>query len=474
MQRIQGLESMEIGRRLQDDVAASLETMRAELDTSVDTTWILVAGLICFFLQAGFGLLEAGAVRAKNTKSIMLKNLMDAVVGGMVYYLFGYGLAYGGAGDGTGNEFIGWGNFALAPASEQDYLSWFFQYVFAATIATIVSGAVAERIQFRAYMIYSIVLTGVIYPIASHWIWSADGFLYKMAIIDYAGGGAVHALSGVAALMAAVALGPRLGRFDESGKPVEIAPCNVGMMALGVFVLWFGFIPFNAGSGLSVTGAMAGQTTRIAAITTLGGCSGGITALLLGMAVDKHASIEYAMNGILAGMVSVCSCCAVVSVWPVFFIISPLGTLSFFGLGALELKFQVDDPLGASGLHFGPGMVGLLAVGFLAVPEYVEAAYGCEGWEYREGDTCADFYGLFYGGSGKQLGYQLLGGLLWSGWGLVTCGILFYAMKFAGVLRVSAADEIKGLDISHHGGPAYESPLKVYAAEAGKDVVAEV
>mmetsp|Transcript_57346 Transcript_57346/g.173395 ORF Transcript_57346/g.173395 Transcript_57346/m.173395 type:complete len:172 (+) Transcript_57346:2-517(+) len=158
-------------------------------------------------------------------------------------------------------------------------------------------------------------------------------------------------------------------------------------------------------------------------------------------------------------MVAVCSCCAVVRVWAVFFIVSPLAALSFWGLQWVEEKLQIDDPLGASSLHFGPGMVGLLAVGFLADPEYEEAAYGCD-FEYRSGDTCDDFKGIFYGGSGKQLGVQLLAGLCWTAWGVVTCGMLFYGMKFAGVLRVSLEDEIAGLDVTHHGGPAYHSPSK--------------
>mmetsp|Transcript_29300 Transcript_29300/g.68198 ORF Transcript_29300/g.68198 Transcript_29300/m.68198 type:complete len:519 (+) Transcript_29300:62-1618(+) len=437
------------------------------LATSIDTVWIMAAGLICFFLQAGFGCLEAGAVRAKNAKNIMLKNLMDAVVGGVTYYLVGWGLAYGDSDTGDSiNPYIGWGNFALSPAKEQDYLGWFFQYVFAATIATIVSGAVAERIQFRAYMIYSVVLVGFVYPVAAHWIWDANGFLYKWGVIDYAGGGAVHALSGVAAFMGALALGPRHGRFDENGKPVEIVSHDVVMMALGVFILWFGFVPFNAGSGLSVIGSMAGQTSRIAVITMLGGCSGAMTGLILGYIVFKHASVEYVMNGILAGMVTVCSCCAVCQVWHIAFIISPCGALSYFGLAKLLELIKVDDPLGAGPLHYGPGIVGLLAAGLFASPEYVTAAYGCS-FPHRLDDGCKDYYGLFMGGTGKQFGLQVYAGVCWTIWGAVTCGILFFSMKAAGILRVSLDDELRGLDVTHHGGPAY-SPEKAFVKDVDK------
>lgn len=316
-------------------------------------------------------------------------------------------------------------------------------------------------------MIYSAVLTGVIYPIASHWIWSTDGMFNKAGVIDYAGGGAVHALSGVAAFVAAVALGPRNGRFVD-GKAVTIPPHDTSMMALGVFILWFGFIPFNAGSGVSVLGPMAAQTQRIAVITTLGGCSGALTALLLGCVLERRFSLEYSMNGVLAGMVAVCSCCAVVRVWAVVFFVSPIATLVFFGLHKLQEKIKVDDPLGASSLHFGPGMVGLIAVGFLADPQYVGEAYGCE-FEYRKGSTCDDFKGVFYGGSGEQLGWQLLAGVTWTVWGLVTCSILFFGMKFAKVLRVSLEEEIAGLDITHHGGPAY-SPNKAFTDMDAKEV----
>jgi Amt family ammonium transporter len=408
---------------------------------------------------AGFALLEAGAVRAKNAKNIALKNIMDASVGGVVYYLFGYALAYGSPGDGTGNPFVGGESgitfmlhdamsksnatnpavgaygltgWAVDTGAGTEYYGFFFQYVFAATIATIVSGAVAERIQFKAYMIYSVVLTvrraqvsppkisrytsrtlhavsaptrrslrslgspracarlpaprsqGIIYPPVSHWIWSADGYLYKMGTIDYAGGGAVHALSGVAAFVGAAALGPRIGAFTD-GKYTPPPPHNASMMALGLFVLWFGFIPFNAGSGVSVIGWMAGQTGRIATMTTLGGCSGGCVGLLYNYIVTKHASMEHAISGVLAGMVSVCSPCAVVGIWAVFWVISPIGVLSYFFFMWVNTKCKVDDPLGASALHFGPGAVGMIAVGFFGKPDLVTTYYGCGYGEWRVG-----------------------------------------------------------------------------------------
>lgn len=461
---------------------------------SIDNIWVIVAGLICFFLQGGFGMLETGACRAKNAKNIMLKNLMDACVGGLVYYIFGWGLAHGGEktnekGAPNGKTFLGDGQFMLLPHKNIEaygYHLFFFNYVFAATIATIVSGAVAERIQFRAYMIYSILLTGFVYPICSHWIWSPDGFLYRAGIVDFAGGGAVHALSGVAAWMGAKALGPRDGYFNPDGTVKGFKAHDMTAMMLGLFIFWFGFIPFNSGSGLSMCGfGAANLTARIAVITTLGGCSGGIVSLMWGWYAVGISSIEYALSGVLAGMVTVCSCCAVVDVWAVFWIISPIGVFSYWLCQWANVKLGVDDPLGASSLHYGPGAVGMIAVGFFATPRYISDVYlnGYDGgkddcadltgltevpdgednvdgdfifYKFRKDDGCKDFYGIFYGGNGTQLGWQLGALGLFTVWGIVTCWLIFFPMKYMGILRVSLEDERIGNDIAHHGGSAYE------------------
>ncbi|KAJ8602012.1 hypothetical protein CTAYLR_002766 [Chrysophaeum taylorii] len=476
------------GRRL--DEAVSFD----EFCWSLDNVWVVVAGLICFFLQGGFAMLESGGCRAKNAKNILLKNLMDACVGGLVYYVFGWGLAHGGEttnekGAPDGKTFLGDGQFMLLPHRNIEaygYHLFFFNYVFAATIATIVSGAVAERIQFRAYMIYSVILTGFVYPICSHWIWSPDGFLYRAGVVDFAGGGAVHALSGVAALMGAMALGPREGYFGDDGKVKGIKAHDMALMAIGLFIFWFGFIPFNSGSGLSMCGYFAANlTSRIAVITTIGGCSGGIVSLLWGVVVEGYSSLEYALVGTLAGMVAVCSCCAVVDVWAIFWIISPLGVASYWACEWARKKCMIDDPLGASSLHFGPGAVGMIAVGFFASPRFISDVY-LNGWDgakdrcadmdgltevpdgdenvegdfifykYRKNDGCRDFYGIFFGGSGKQLGWQIVALGLFTIWGVVTCFFIFYPMKWLGILRVSLEDERVGIDIVHHGGPCYE------------------
>jgi len=484
------------------------------LQYMIDTVWIITAALLCFFLQAGFGLLEAGALRAKNAKNIMLKNLMDACIGGLVYYCFGYAICYGGASrpDGIdGNAFSGGGLFKsteghdgiwfgvdvgmdtggwfrttsnywmLIDVEEDEYYIFLFQYVFAATIATIVSGAVAERIQFRGYLIYSFFLTGFIYPFAAHWTWDPNGFINSWGICDYAGGNAVHALSGCAAWMGAKALGPRIGRFVEGTskslvtvnfKPVELAQHNVPMMCLGLFILWLGFIPFIGGSACYVNF----QLGRLCVMTTLSGCSGGCVALAWGYMTEKHASLEQAMTGVLAAMVGICSSCGCTTIWAAFWIIAPISVLAYrFGLWfniyfcGKFLGGPVDDPLGASALHYWPGVWSMIACGLLSDPDIWDATYGIEfsGRTTKVEDlTLDDFSGIFYGGNGMQLAYQLLSVVVITLYGLASCFLLFYGMKLCGTLRVPEADELEGLDATHHGGLAY-TDTDVHIVPAG-------
>jgi len=433
-----------------------------DISYALDLVWIVVAALFCFFLQAGFGLLEAGALRSKNAKNIMLKNLMDACVGGFVYYLFGYAICYQSPGDGTGNPFAGGGNmdspwfpftgyqaWMLSNVPDYEYYLFLFQYVFAATIATIVSGAVAERIQFKAYMVYSFVLTGFIYPFAAHWTWSGDGFLNKLGVFDYAGGNAVHALSGITAWMAALALGPRIGKFVD-GKPVELACHNVPYMVLGTFILWLGFIPFIAGSPC----VLNFQVGRMAVMTTLNGCFGGCFALLYEVVVNKTVSVEGACIGVLAGMVGICTSCGVCPLWTTCFINTPISVLSYYFGIWLNNKLKVDDPLGASALHYWPGAVSMIFTGFFAHPKFVSKQYGYNFIDRNSGKE-EDFVGVFYGGNGQQLGIQCLALLIMTVYGAGASGMLFYGMKMCKILRVSEEDEIAGMDNVKHGGPAY-------------------
>jgi Amt family ammonium transporter len=412
-----------------------------DIVAAVNGVWILVAGLLCFLMQAGFGLLEVGMVRSKNAQNIMIKNLIDVAVAALSYYAVGYGLAYGEG----GNPFIGQSFFFLN--GTEDYIGWFFQFVFAGTTATIVSGAVAERCQFRAYLIYSAVLTGFIYPVVSRWIWSADGWMAGK-VLDYAGGGAVHGVGGTAALSAAWILGPRIGRFsyDEVTKKWtshKIPGHNLVLSALGGFILWMGFFPFNGGSGLDI-GSMDGAvvTGRVVVVTTLAGASGGITMLIFGRVKSGEWDMMLSLNGVLAGMIA--SCSGVNTFHPtVSLFVGFSGSFAYYIQDwVTENIFHIDDPLGAAALHMGAGFWGCILSGLLANDEYI-------------GDEMA---GLFYGGSIKTLGWQITAILAYFAWSFGTCTIMFSTLMYMGWFRVDEDEELKGLDVTHHGGSAYNIP----------------
>jgi ammonium transporter, Amt family len=286
---------------------ANLQDQLDEMMTSIDAFFVLVMGMIVFMLQAGFGLLEVGSVRAKNAQNIMIKNLMDAAVTAMAYYLIGYSLSYGGG----GNSFTG-GTSLMALRADTitpiDNVYWYFNYVFAGTTSTIVSGAVAERCQFRAYLVYSFALSAFIYPIACHWIWDPSGFMYGK-VYDFAGGGAVHMVGGTAAAVGAYILGPRHGKFRVdavTGKtvPVSIPGHNATLAVVGTLILWFGFFAFNGGASYAIAGEAAFFATgRAVVVTTLSGASGGLVTMFWGRYATGTWNLSWTINGILAGMV---------------------------------------------------------------------------------------------------------------------------------------------------------------------------
>lgn len=427
-----------------EDFEELMDTVKV-LGESVDLMFVLICGILCFLLQAGFGLLEVGSVRSKNAQNIMLKNLMDAGVSAVAYWVCGYAFAYGK----EGNGFIGSGYYLMI--NSEDYIEWFFNYVFAGTATTIVSGAVAERCQFRAYLVYSFVFTGFMYPVATHWIWGEDGFLFDKTH-DFAGGGAVHMVGGAAAMAGSYFLGPRLGKFledPETGKlrPQKILPHNIVLASLGGFILWLGFFPFNAGSTYTIAGvAQYVKTGRSVLVTTLGGASGGITLLLWGYLTDQYWDISYAINGLLAGIISTCSGADIIDPIPAF-LVGIFGAI-FCQLQILlfENVLFIDDPLNASAVHLAGGAVGMIAVGFFANPKYTE-----------EDGTA----GIFYGGDGKQLAYQLYGMVAYFFWAFGISSIVFYTLKVIGWFRVSEEEELEGIDITLHGKKAYNEELPV-------------
>merc|ERR1712151_1097416 len=420
-----------------------LKAQIAEANLSIDVLFVLTMGIVCFLMQAGFGLLEAGSIRAKNASNITLKNMMDASVSAIAYYLFGYSLAYGAG----GNSFIGGSSLMFLKSDmigTTDYIYWFFNYVFAGTTATIVSGAVAERCQFRAYLIYSFALAGFIYPVVSHWIWDPSGFLNGV-VYDFAGGGAVHMVGGVAAAVGAYILGPRKGKFvvsEETGKkvPVEIPGHNATLAVLGTIILWFGFFAFNGGSAYTIAGkAQYLATGRAVVVTTLGGAFGGMLTMFWGYYATGAWDIGWVINGLLGGMVATCSGANAQEAWAAV-IVGLLGAAATQGQVLLfEHVLFIDDPLNASAVHLAAGAVGMIWVAFVANPEY----------------SGEDFTGIFYGGSWSFLGWQIVGRIVYSAWTLVTSGLLFGAMNYMGWFRISDEEEDAGIDISEHGGKAY-------------------
>ena len=419
--------------------------------------------------QAGFALLEAGSVRAKNTKNILIKNLMDGCLGALVWYFIGYHLAYGTKDSCTGgddcNGFVGNGadvfmNKAaeLAPlgnaGSGHYYAGWMFQWAFAAAASTIVSGAVAERCKFGAYLAYTAALTGVIYPVVVNWGWSAHGWLSPWTgtepylgangMIDFAGSGIVHMTGGVAALVGAIFLGPRTGRFSPSGECIDMPGHSSVLVALGTFILWFGWYGFNPVSTLAFE--YMETAARVAVTTTLGAAAGGVTALSIHYSLTKSLDVGPMCNGILAGLVSITGNCVVIEPWAAA-LIGAIGAAIYYGFSALLRKLKIDDPLDASSVHGACGAWGVIAAGLFAKQKYVLNDYGAEGG--------ADDYGALYGGGGKQLGNQIAGVLAIIAWVGFTSSVLFGVLKYAGMLRVPVEEEEVGLDTSHHGGNAY-------------------
>mmetsp|Transcript_12480 Transcript_12480/g.16999 ORF Transcript_12480/g.16999 Transcript_12480/m.16999 type:complete len:497 (+) Transcript_12480:163-1653(+) len=426
------------------------------LGSSIDGAFILANTYLVFFMQAGFAMLCAGSVRSKNCMNILLKNVLDACFGAPVFFLFGWGFAYG---DGTpDNGFIGNNDFALVDlvAHGSGWHDFIFQWAFAAATATIVSGSVAERCTFQAYIGYSAFLTGFVYPVIVHWIWSGNGWLTAFAadedlfldsgMIDFAGSGVVHMTGGMAGLMGALVIGPRSGRFDVDGKPsANFQGHSVTLVVLGTFMLWFGWYGFNPGSMLAINGATNLEVVgRSAVTTTLSGASAGIGALFVAKFKNGHWDLSAVCNGVLAGLVGITAGCSVVE--PAAAILCGFISSVIFDVACeVLLKLKIDDPLSASPMHGFCGMWGVLYVGLMAKEEYVKQAYG---------DTRGK-YGAFYGGGGELLGCQIVGIICIATWTCCLIGPFFYALKMAGQLRVPKEEEMMGLDVSHHGGSAY-------------------
>jgi Amt family ammonium transporter len=401
---------------------------------ALDMIWLFLGACLVFIMQAGFALVEAGLTRAKNATNIIMKNLMDFCFGSLVYWAIGWGLMYGK--DALGG-FIGASDFFKGPMGEPSfYRDWFFQVVFAATAATIVSGAMAERTQFKSYLVYTCFISALIYPISGHWIWGG-GWLSELGFHDFAGSTVVHSVGGWAALMGAAVLGPRQGKYVKSPDgtvTVKAFPGhNLTLACLGVFLLWFGWYGFNGASTLS---GSSPDIARVCVTTTLAAAAGTVAALSFSWIWFKKPDASMSFNGALAGLVAITAPCGVVS--PAASVIIGLigGVLVVLAVEFIDKVLKIDDPVGASSVHLVCGIWGTLAVGI---------------WGNVEGVAV----GILHGGGFRQLGIQLLGVAAVGVWAAVTSLMLFLIIKAVLGLRVSPKEELQGLDITEHKTEAY-------------------
>ena len=413
------------------------------VQATLDNIWVFIAGILVFLMQAGFGLVEAGLTRAKNVANIMAKNMADMCIGALAFWAVGYGIAFG---DG---KWIGSDSFFLSGFGDgsfdggySGYTPFFFQVVFAAAAVTIASGAMAGRTKITGYLIFSAVMTAFIYPVVVHMFWQGDGILNRItvgdaAFSDFAGSSIVHSAGGWAALMGAYFLGPRIGKYGHvDGKPRAIPGHNIAFTVIGVFVLWFGWFGFNAGSELAADNAVI----RVGVTTMMAAAAGGFMAGLVMWMKVGFLDVAMTANGILAGLVSITAGTGTMT---------PFGAVMTGAIGGVIVVFSVlffdririDDPVGAVSVHGICGVWGTLAIGLFA--KWDDAFLGRE-------DA-----GLFYGGGVSQLVMQLIGVVIVAAWVLSTTGLLFFVLKKTNMLRVTAEEEIAGLDVSEHGSAGY-------------------
>ncbi len=411
---------------------SDMGTELAEYAFSLNTVWVLLAAALVFFMQAGFALVEAGFTRSKNTTNILFKNLMDFVLGTIAFWVLGFGIMFG-----SKNGF--WGGIDLFTKNTYrtdmpDMAFLIFQTVFAATAATIVSGAMAERTKFNAYLIYSAVISLVIYPISGHWAWGG-GWLSQMStpFHDFAGSSVVHMVGGTAALVGASFLGARIGKYDKNGKAKAIPGHSITLATLGVFVLWIGWFGFNPGSQLAAAGKVNATAISLIFVTTnIAAAGGALTTMTYIWLQYKKPTLSMTLNGALAGLVAVTAGCDAVSPGGALIIGVLAGILVVLSVEFFDKVAKIDDPVGAISVHGVCGAFGTLMVGFFSTSQ-----------------------GLLYGHGGALLKSQLIGVGAIAGWALAASTILFVALKYFNGLRVEKRIEEEGLDIYEHGESAY-------------------
>ena len=409
-----------------------MEETLTGLQIGIDNMWLLIAGFLVMFMQPGFAMVEAGFTRSKNTANILMKNLMDFSIGSLLYWIIGFTLMYG---DSLGG-FIGIPDlFFMSDGygdNYSDYADLFFQTVFCATAATIVSGAMAERTEFKAYLIFTIVISVLIYPISGHWTWGG-GWLSQMGFHDFAGSSIVHSVGAWVGLAGAAIIGPRIGKYGKNGKPNAIPGHNLVLGALGVFILWFGWFGFNPGSQLAAAGTdNAVALGHIAVTTNLAAAAGAVTAMMVAWIRYKRPTLSISLNGALAGLVAITAGTDAVDPMGAVAIGIMAGFILPFAVEFFDKVLKIDDPVGAVSVHGVSGAFGTLAVGLFSTSE-----------------------GLFYGHGAKLLGVQAIGVVAFFAWSFGLGLLLFYTLKKVGVLRVSRVVEEEGLDIYEHGESAF-------------------
>ncbi|MBD0779089.1 ammonium transporter [Maribacter sp. ANRC-HE7] len=413
----------------QEALNKAVETINGDMAA----LWITIAAVLVFFMQAGFTLVEIGFTRSKNAGNIIMKNIMDLCIGSIMFWAVGYGIMYG-------SDLVMGGFFRSSPAdqgyfffSASDWYNLFFQTVFCATAATIVSGAVAGRTKFSTYLILSAVITTLIYPISGSWYWpfDDDAWLNTAGFIDFAGSSVVHAVGGSAALVAAIMVGPRIGKYVD-GKAIAIPGHNIPFGAIGVMILWLGWFGFNGGSQLAWGGDDTIAAGSVIINTNLAAAIGAVSALLLTWLKYGKPDVSMTLNGALAGLVGITAGCGAVSAWGALAIGLICGSLVVLSIEFIDKKLHVDDPVGAISVHGVCGFAGTVLVGLFALDG-----------------------GLLYGGGAHLLWVQTYGSLAYIAWAAFGTFVVLIILKKTVGLRVSKEIEMDGLDIHEHGSEAY-------------------
>lgn len=430
--------------------------------SAVNTVWVLVGAALVFFMQAGFCILESGLTRAKNAGNIIMKNLMDFCIGTPIFWIIGFGIMFGSSSAIFGGiDLFTRGDYsAVTPDGVPFYAFFIFQTVFCATSATIVSGAMAERTDFKAYCIYSAIISLIVYPVSGHWIWGG-GWLSELGFHDFAGSCAVHMVGGMAALIGAAVLGPRIGKYDKNGKPRAILGHNLTMAALGVFILWFCWFGFNGGSTVAMEGltnaadgsemTMGALAGSVFSTTNMAAAVATVTTMLFTWIRYKKPDVSMSLNGTLAGLVMVTASTDCIDMYGAAIEGIIAGIAVVVGIEFIDKVLKVDDPVGAVGVHGVNGFLGTLCVGLFSTGQNGVGK------------------GLFYGGGFTQLGIQALGIICVLAWVGVMMTITFTILKHTVGLRVAPEIEIAGLDQAEHGLASAYAGFEISTSELTSD-----